>query len=144
DLLLNARPAGDGRGSHDPRFVDDDLRARAHVMTRLRADLDRSAVLELRVRLDDGRGADALLPAQLPHRRQAVADLQRAAIDHLRDPIGELFVEMKLTALIHRSSRILGARGERQYSPGPDRPIQFFRYDELYWYNIDRPASVLV
>src|SRR5690606_27930652 len=74
--------------------------AGADVVPRLRARLDEAAVLELQVRLQHRRDADALLPAEPPHRRDAVAGPQRAARDQIRDVRGDTVVEVNIVPLL--------------------------------------------
>ena len=62
-------------------------------MSGLGADLDQPGVLELEVRLEDGRDADAALLREPAYRRQPVAGAQGAAVNRLAQLVGKMLVQ---------------------------------------------------
>jgi len=64
----------------------------ADVIPRLRAGLDHPAVFKLQISLEHGADADALLPAHLPHRRDAVARRVGSLADQFRQLVGYFLV----------------------------------------------------
>ena len=73
------------RGGLRPgRLARQRLRVGADIVPRLRAHLHPPLILQQPIRLHDRREADLPLPAELPHRGQAIPHAKRAAVDQAR------------------------------------------------------------